>query len=82
MELAREGAVVEAENGNDAIGQGAQRHHGGKGDAAGEEAAAGMYRVACNNMAQGVREVTIKRGFDPREFPFIPAGGAGPAWRG
>ena len=43
-----------------------------------EEAAAGMYRVACNNMAQGVREVTIKRGFDPREFPFIPAGGAGP----
>jgi N-methylhydantoinase A len=43
-----------------------------------EEAAAGMYRVACNNMAQGVREVTIKRGFDPREFPFISAGGAGP----
>ena len=43
-----------------------------------EEAAAGMYRVSCNNMAQGVREVTIKRGFDPREFPFIPAGGAGP----
>ena len=43
-----------------------------------EEAAAGMYRVACNNMAQGVREVTIKRGFDPREFPLIPGGGAGP----
>ena len=43
-----------------------------------EEAAAGMYRVACNNMAQGVREVTIKRGFDPREFPLISAGGAGP----
>jgi len=43
-----------------------------------EEAAAGMYRVACNNMAQGVREVTIRRGFDPREFPIIPAGGAGP----
>ncbi len=43
-----------------------------------DAAAAGMYRVACNNMAQGVREVTIKRGFDPREFPFIPAGGAGP----
>ena len=43
-----------------------------------EEAAAGMYRVACNNMAQGVREVTIKRGYDPREFPFVAAGGAGP----
>ncbi len=43
-----------------------------------EQAAAGMYRVACNNMAQGVREVTIKRGVDPREFPLIPGGGAGP----
>ncbi len=43
-----------------------------------EEAAAGMYRVVCNNMAQGVREITIKRGFDPREFPMVVAGGAGP----
>ncbi len=43
-----------------------------------ETAAAGMYRVVCNNMAQGVREVTIKRGFDPREFPLVVAGGAGP----
>ncbi len=41
-------------------------------------AAAGMFRVTCNNMAQGVREVTIKRGFDPREFPMVVAGGAGP----
>ncbi|MCF8473927.1 MAG: hydantoinase/oxoprolinase family protein [Emcibacter sp.] len=43
-----------------------------------EEAAAGMYRIACMNMAQGIREITIKRGFDPREFPLIVAGGAGP----
>ena len=43
-----------------------------------EEAAAGMYRIICNNMAQGVREITIKRGFDPREFPMVVAGGAGP----
>ena len=43
-----------------------------------EQAAAGMYRVACTNMAEGVREVTIKRGRDPREFPLIVAGGAGP----
>ena len=43
-----------------------------------EGAAAGMFRVVCNNMAQGVREVTIKRGWDPREFPFVAAGGAGP----
>ncbi|HYG90043.1 MAG TPA: hydantoinase/oxoprolinase family protein [Azospirillum sp.] len=43
-----------------------------------EAAAAGMYRIICTNMAQGVREVTIKRGFDPREFPMVVAGGAGP----
>ncbi len=42
------------------------------------QAAAGMYRIACNNMAQGVRDVTIKRGSDPREFPLVVAGGAGP----
>ncbi len=43
-----------------------------------EEAAAGMYRVINVNMATGVREVSIKRGHDPREFPLIVAGGAGP----
>ncbi|VAV94494.1 N-methylhydantoinase A [hydrothermal vent metagenome] len=43
-----------------------------------EDAAAGMYRIACMNMAQGIREITIKRGFDPREFPLVVAGGAGP----
>ena len=43
-----------------------------------EEAALGMYRVINNNMAQGVREITIKRGLDPREFPMVVAGGAGP----
>ncbi len=43
-----------------------------------EQAAAGMYRVSCINMAQGVREITIKRGSDPREFPMVVAGGAGP----
>ena len=43
-----------------------------------EEAALGMYRIINTNMAQGVREITIKRGFDPREFPMVVAGGAGP----
>ncbi|MBI5851062.1 MAG: hydantoinase/oxoprolinase family protein [Planctomycetes bacterium] len=42
------------------------------------EAAAGMYRVINANMANGVREITVKRGLDPREFPLIVAGGAGP----
>lgn len=42
------------------------------------EAAAGMYRVINVNMASGVREVSVKRGEDPREFPLVIAGGAGP----
>jgi N-methylhydantoinase A len=43
-----------------------------------DRAAAGMYRVINVNMATGVREVSVKRGHDPREFPLIVAGGAGP----
>ncbi len=43
-----------------------------------EQAAQGMYRVINANMAHGVREITIKRGIDPREFPLVVAGGAGP----
>jgi len=42
------------------------------------EAAAGMYQVINVNMASGVREVSLKRGYDPREFPLVVAGGAGP----
>jgi len=42
-----------------------------------DEAAAGMYRVINANMAHGVREITVKRGLDPREFPMVVAGGAG-----
>jgi N-methylhydantoinase A len=42
------------------------------------EAAAGMYQVINVNMASGVREVSVKRGDDPREFPLVIAGGAGP----
>jgi N-methylhydantoinase A len=42
------------------------------------EAAAGMYHVINVNMASGVREVSVKRGYDPRDFPMVVAGGAGP----
>ncbi|MFV2039536.1 MAG: hydantoinase/oxoprolinase family protein, partial [Acidimicrobiales bacterium] len=42
-----------------------------------EEAAAGMYRVINTNMAHGVREITVERGLDPRDFPMVVAGGAG-----
>ncbi len=41
------------------------------------ETAAGMYRVINMNMAQGVRQVSVERGYDPREFLMIVAGGAG-----
>jgi N-methylhydantoinase A len=42
------------------------------------EAAAGMYHVINVNMASGVREVSVKKGHDPRDFPLVVAGGAGP----
>ena len=43
-----------------------------------EEAAAGMFQLMNVNMAAGLREITVSRGIDPREFPLIVAGGAGP----
>jgi N-methylhydantoinase A len=43
-----------------------------------EEAAAGMYDLVNVNMATGVRDVTVRRGLDPRDFPVVVAGGAGP----
>jgi N-methylhydantoinase A len=42
------------------------------------EAAAGMYNVINVNMASAVREVAVKEGADPRDFPVVVAGGAGP----
>jgi N-methylhydantoinase A len=42
------------------------------------EAAAGMYKVINVNMASAVREVAVKHGQDPRDFPLVVAGGAGP----
>jgi N-methylhydantoinase A len=42
------------------------------------EAALGMYDVINVNMAAAVREVSIKQGYDPRDFPLVVAGGAGP----
>jgi N-methylhydantoinase A len=42
------------------------------------EAAGGIYDLVNVNMATGVREVTVRRGLDPRDFPVLVAGGAGP----
>lgn len=46
------------------------------------ETAVGMFRIINSNMAQGVRQVSIERGYDPREFLFLVAGGAGPIHAG
>ena len=42
-----------------------------------EEAAQGIHRIANAQMADGIRLVSINRGFDPREFTLVPLGGAG-----
>ena len=42
------------------------------------EAAAGMYNIINVNMAAAVRDVSVKQGYDPRDFPLVVAGGAGP----
>jgi len=41
-------------------------------------AARGVYRVANAKMTRAIREVTVERGFDPREFGLVAFGGAGP----
>jgi N-methylhydantoinase A len=41
-----------------------------------EEAAAGIYRVAAAQIADLIREVTVERGLDPREFDIHSFGGS------
>ena len=43
-----------------------------------EQAAAGIRRVVDAHMADTLREVTVGRGYDPREFVLFAYGGAGP----
>ncbi len=40
--------------------------------------AAGMIAVADSTMANAIREITIMRGIDPRDFTLVAFGGAGP----
>ncbi len=42
-----------------------------------EEAALGIIRISSANMIQAIREVTVERGTDPRQFVLVPFGGAG-----
>ena len=41
-----------------------------------EKAALGIYNIVNNNMVNGIRRVSIERGYDPRDFALIGAGGA------
>ncbi|MBI4319658.1 MAG: hydantoinase/oxoprolinase family protein [Chloroflexi bacterium] len=43
-----------------------------------DQAAAAMYHVINVNMAAAVKEVSLVRGYDPRDFALVVAGGAGP----
>ena len=42
------------------------------------DAALGIHAIVNSNMAQTMRLVSIRRGYDPRRFTFVPFGGAGP----
>jgi N-methylhydantoinase A len=41
-------------------------------------AADGILRIAIENMAAGIRTVSVKRGRDPRDYALVAFGGAGP----
>ncbi len=41
-----------------------------------EQAAFGIFSIVNNNMVNGIRRVSIERGYDPRDFALIGAGGA------
>lgn len=42
------------------------------------EAAEGICSIANNKMADAIREITVRRGIDPRDFTLLAFGGAGP----
>jgi len=43
-----------------------------------EEAALGIHRIVNAQVAEGIRLVSIRQGYDPRRFTLLPLGGAGP----
>lgn len=46
------------------------------------QAAEGVYRIINANMAAALRVVSVEKGYDPREFALVVAGGAGPLHAG
>ncbi|MGF1610914.1 MAG: hydantoinase/oxoprolinase family protein [Kiloniellales bacterium] len=41
-----------------------------------EKAAHGVFTIVNNNMVNGIRRVSVERGYDPRDFVLVGAGGA------
>lgn len=41
-----------------------------------EKAAYGVFTIVNNNMVNGIRRVSVERGYDPRDFVLVGAGGA------
>ncbi|MCZ6771901.1 MAG: hydantoinase/oxoprolinase family protein [Proteobacteria bacterium] len=41
-----------------------------------EKAAHGMFTIVNSNMVNGIRRVSVERGYDPRDFVLVAAGGA------
>ena len=43
-----------------------------------QELAASVYRIAVANMAEAIRSVMVRRGYDPRDYALFACGAAGP----
>ena len=61
-----------AKQANDALGE----RHGWSA----EESALGIYEIAVANMVNAIREITVQKGHDPREFTLFAYGGMTPAF--
>jgi N-methylhydantoinase A len=75
------GAGSELAGGVALDGDAAERAVAGLGSSLGletRETAAGILRVANQEMVRALRVVTVERGVDPRGFALLPFGGAGP----
>lgn len=62
---------------NSKLSEGAAAEICGRLDLKPIELAERVYRIAVVNMAQALRRVSVKRGYDPRQFALLPCGGAG-----
>ena len=70
------GLMLDKERAEEAFGKLVQRIDGDGADPI--TLADGVIRIAVAKMAGAVREVSVHRGFDPREFALLGFGGAGP----